>query len=279
MPVRQEISLSTKIREIALELYAAAYNGIRTYFRYPMWIISDLITSPLWLLLFIIPMLLFLPPEKWSDPTTYQYFYWGMIFLDVISMALWSFGSAIRWEQQTGTLEYLYLTNASRLVLFATRMCSRLISFTMSALYLALLMTVMFGAQIKVADPLLLLLSLFLSLFTALGFGAIYAALVLKLKQVGPLNNILQYVLIGVSGIFFPVDRLPLELKVLAYLSPFTYCVDLVRAAAMKTTTIMPLWHELALIVLLAVLMNFIGIKILGYIEATVKKTGKLGVY
>lgn len=276
---KQEISLSTRIEKISLELYAAAYNGVKTYLRYPMWIISDLVASPLWLLLFIIPMLLFLPPEKWGDTTTYQYFYWGMVFFDIISTSLWSFGNAIRREQEMGTLEYLFLSNANRIVLFATRFTTRLLSTSLSIVYLAALMWIMFGVQITVHDQLLLLFSLILSLFVASGFGALYGAAVLKLKQTGPLSNILQFVLIGVSGIFFPVNRLPPQLQILAYASPFTYCIDLARCAAINTPTLLPLWQEVLLVLSLAIIMNLLGLKALDFIENNTKKTGKLGAY
>lgn len=55
------ISLSTRIRCMVLELYASAYNAIKTYVRYPMWIISDLLSTPLWLIMIMLPILLFLP--------------------------------------------------------------------------------------------------------------------------------------------------------------------------------------------------------------------------
>lgn len=262
-----------------MELYAAFYRGFKEYFRYPMWIISDLLASPLWILMLLIPVLLFLPSKEWSNPTTYQFFYWGMVFWDVVGMALWSFGMAIRREQQLGTIEHLFLSNSNRMMLFASRIATMLPSFLISILYLALIIGTFFKVSITVINPAMLILSLFFSLMTAAGFGAVYGALVLKLKQPGALSNILQFAIIGISGLFFPVERLPGALRMAAYASPFTYCVDLVRASAMGSPTLMPLWHEVLFVAAMAAFLNMLGLGAVRIIESNNKKTGKLGAF
>jgi len=64
---------STRILNLALDLYAAAYNSIKTYARYPMWIISDLLSTPLWLIMIMLPIMLFLPKnECWDKCSSYS---------------------------------------------------------------------------------------------------------------------------------------------------------------------------------------------------------------
>ena len=58
------------IMSIFLELYATASRGYKIYFRYTAWFIADLITTPIWILVFLLPILMFLPKEQWNNPTT-----------------------------------------------------------------------------------------------------------------------------------------------------------------------------------------------------------------
>jgi len=267
------------IRERLLELYATTYKSIKIYFRYPMWIVSDILTTPLWILVLFIPILLFLPPGQWSNPTYIQYFYWGMVFWTIISSALWSFGMSIRREQQMGTIELLFLSNSSRLTLFAGRLATRFISLVTDLLVMALTIYLFFNTTVVIIDPLLLIFYLTLSIFLSLGFGMIYGGIVLKLKNPNALNNILQFIIMGLGGIFIPVQMLPEPLKKIALVFPFSYSVDLVRYAAMGTSTILPLYEEILIVILSTIVFNIIGIKILRKIEMNSKKTGKLGTY
>lgn len=267
------------IRERLLELYATTYKSIKIYFRYPMWIVSDILTTPLWILVLFIPVLLFLPPGQWSNPTYIQYFYWGMVYWTIISSALWSFGMSIRREQQMGTIELLFLSNSSRLTLFVGRLATRFISLVTDLLVMALTIYLFFNTTVVIIDPLLLIFYLTLSIFLSLGFGMIYGGIVLKLKNPNALNNILQFIIMGLGGIFIPVQMLPEPLKKIALAFPFSYSVDLVRYAAMGTSTILPLYEEILIVILSTIVFNIIGIKILRKIEMNSKKTGKLGTY
>ncbi|RLF08052.1 MAG: hypothetical protein DRJ64_01825 [Thermoprotei archaeon] len=270
---------STRILNLALDLYAAAYNSIKTYARYPMWIISDLLSTPLWLIMIMLPIMLFLPKNEWSNPDVYRQFYWGMIFWQVVSMALWSIGFTIRREQQMGTIEPLFLTNANRIVMFAGRLVIASMDLALSMVYLTAVMSAFFNVNITVKSPILLLFSLILSMLMSLGIGALYGSLVIKLKEASALSNILQFILIGFSGVFFTVTKLPENLRIISYIIPYTYCIDLVRHAAIGSQTLLEPSIELLLVAILTALFLIFGYIVLIKIEENTKKTGRIGTY
>ena len=270
---------STRILNLALDLYAAAYNSIKTYARYPMWIISDLLSTPLWLIMIMLPIMLFLPKNEWSNPDVYRQFYWGMIFWQVVSMALWSIGFTIRREQQMGTIEPLFLTNANRIVMFAGRLVIVGMDLALSMLYLTIVMTSFFEVNITVKSPILLLFSLILSILMSLGIGALYGSLVIKLKEASALSNILQFILIGFSGVFFTVTKLPENLRIISYIIPYTYCIDLVRHTAIGSQTLLDPGIEFLLVVILTALFLISGYTVLIKIEKDAKRTGRIGTY
>ncbi len=279
MQEREASYPSTRILNLALDLYAAAYNSIKTYARYPMWIISDLLSTPLWLIMIMLPIMLFLPKNEWSNPDVYRQFYWGMIFWQVVSMALWSIGFTIRREQQMGTIEPLFLTNANRIVMFAGRLVIASMDLALSMVYLTAVMSAFFNVNITVKSPILLLFSLILSMLMSLGIGALYGSLVIKLKEASALSNILQFILIGFSGVFFTVTKLPENLRIISYIIPYTYCIDLVRHAAIGRQTLLEPSIELLLVAVLTALFLIFGYIVLIKIEENTKKTGRIGTY
>ncbi|ABL78795.1 ABC transporter permease [Thermofilum pendens] len=277
-----ESSRSTRVeglRGLLLEFEAAALAGLKNYFRYAAWLVSDIVTTPAWLILLIVPILLFLPKERWSDQVVLNTLFWGMILWDVVGAGLWSFGMTIRREQQTGTLEFLLITNANRAVLFSRSLYSRLISLPLSILYTYAIFTAIFGVNVLLLEPLHAVAALFVGLVASMGFGLLYGAAVFRFKNVGPLTSILQFVFLGLCGVFFPVTALPEPLRIPAYLLPFTYTGDLLRHHAAGTETLLPVGLEW--IVFLAETAAYLvaGFASLALVEKNLKRKGLLGAY
>lgn len=262
-----------------LEIKASAYLGLKTYFRYPAWFVADIVTTPIWILVFILPVLLFLPREMWRDPGVINFFYWAMVMWDIVSAGLWSFGMAIRREQETGTLEFLFLTNANRAVMFTRGIFTRIMTLSISVTYMTAIFMLLFGTPISFANPLGIVAALFLGLLVSCGFGELYGALVFRFKNVGPVTNIVQFIILGISGIFFPVTSIPEPYRGISYISPFTFIADLVRHEAMGMPTLLPVWGEWLILSVLAVTLNLVGLGTILWIEKTLKVRGELGAY
>uniref|UniRef100_A0A7C4BA27 ABC transporter permease n=1 Tax=Thermofilum pendens TaxID=2269 RepID=A0A7C4BA27_THEPE len=266
-------------RALLLEVKAAAEAGLKNYFRYSAWLVTDIVTTPAWLVLLVTPILLFLPRERWSDPLTLNFIFWGFILWDVVSAGLWSFGMAIRREQQAGTLEFLMLTNASRAVLFSRNLYPRSLGLALSLVYVYAFFRAIFGVEVLLLNPLGVAVVLLAGMAASLGFGLVYGALVFNFKNVGPLNNILQFVLLGLSGVFLPLTLYPEPLRTAALASPFTYVADLLRFYAMGAQTVLdPAAEWLALALYTAALL-LAGTASLSLVERRLKKTGGLGAY
>lgn len=270
---------ATLLQSILLEVRASAEVGVKTYFRYVAWLIADIVSTPAWLVLFVLPVLLFLPKEQWSDPTTLNFIFWGFILWDVVAAGLWSFGMAIRREQQLGTLEFLMVTNANRAILFSRSLYPRVISLAASLLYVYAFFRALFSVDVMLRNPLGVAAVLLIGLFTSLGFGLVYGALVFRFKNVGPLNNVLQFILFGLSGIFYPVSRMPEPLRIVALSLPFTYVVDLLRLYAMEYPTTLPPVVEWAVLLAYTLGLIAVGVASLSFIELNLKKRGGLGAY
>jgi len=262
-----------------LELEASARIGLTLYFRYPAWIVADVLTTPIWLIVFILPALLFMPKSMWGSPETLNFLFWAMVLWTVVSAAVWSFGNAIRWEQEAGTIEVLFLTNASRAVLFARRLFSALLSLGIDTAYTALVFTALFSTPLLLHSPLGVAAALTLGLLISAGLGLGYGALVLRFKNVGPLNNVVQFIILGSSAIFYPPSTVPEPFRAVVYASPYTYIADLVRHEAMGAATILPPLLEWLLAAGVAAALLAVGTWTLRRVEENLKRRGELAAY
>ena len=68
-----------------------------------------------------------------------------------------------------------------------------------------------------------------LGTLSILSLGFVIASLVPTARFAQPISAALVYPMLALSGLFFPVDRLPRALKTLAYLLPTTHAVALLQ--------------------------------------------------
>jgi ABC-2 type transport system permease protein len=71
--------------------------------------------------------------------------------------------------------------------------------------------------------------ALLLSTLSILSLGFVIASLVPTARFAQPISAVLLYPMLALSGLFFPVDRLPMALKVFAQLLPTTHAVALLQ--------------------------------------------------
>lgn len=76
------------------------------------------------------------------------------------------------------------------------------------------------------------------------------------------------------GGILFPIAYLPVPLRTIAYLFPFTYGVDALRGILFGSKTLLPLPTEIALIIAMGVLLPIFGWLFFSWIENRARMEG-----
>jgi ABC-2 type transport system permease protein len=72
-------------------------------------------------------------------------------------------------------------------------------------------------------------LALLVSTFSVLSLGFVIASVVPTARFAQPIGGLVLYPLIGASGLFVPVQKLPAVLQAIARVSPLTYAVSLLK--------------------------------------------------
>ncbi len=214
----------------------------------------------------------------------------------VLGVLLWSFLSAmfqeisnsISYERWEGTLEYTFMAPVHRL--------THLLGVSLFAVAYSVVRTVviMVGLLLFVhlsfagANLWGVLVVLLVASVAFMGLGLVAAILpVLSPENGAQATNIVQGVLLLVSGIYYPVAVLPAWVQPLAVLSPATYALAAARkligldrplneAGTLAGAPLSSVTHELGVLALMGLVLVPLGLWIFGRVEHWAKRTGKL---
>jgi ABC-2 type transport system permease protein len=198
--------------------------------RQPAWIIMGLTTPLLYLGLFT-PLLNSLAGGPgFPSGHVLDVFVPGILVLIAFGAGMGA-GWPVIWELDTGIIERLRVTPASRLALLLGTVARDIVMFIVPAVLVLAIATVS-GFH---AHPLgLAILLVLLSVLTA-ACSAASSALGLTLKQIGSLAAVVtgvQLPLTLLSGILLPLSLGPAWLRVLGHLNPMYYAVQAARDLA-----------------------------------------------
>ncbi|MEJ2560156.1 MAG: ABC transporter permease [Anaerolineae bacterium] len=198
----------------------------------------------------------------------------------MVSGALWNFGFWLRREQQTGTLEALYLAPSSRwLVLCGVALYGTLRSVVNFVLAFAL-GCLLFHVNPFQGDILLALVFLLLGLVPLYGVSLLYGAVVLKLKEANALIQLAQWLVSFLMGIFFPIAVFPPLLRILALLFPPTWMNNGVRASLLGVGWFFQTWYrDLAVLAAFCVVAPLLGYWVFLQSERRIKANEGMGQF
>jgi ABC-2 type transport system permease protein len=204
----------------------------------------------------------------------------GSSVFTIVSLAFWHVAYWMRWEQESGTLEALYLAPVHRVWVAggtALYSCARSIFSSLSAYLL--------GALIWRFDPwqgelLVALLFLLVGLVPLYGLTLLYGAIILKVKEANALVGLMQWGVSFLMGVFFPIAIFPFWLKVIALLFPPTWMTNGVRSALLGVGFFFGSWYaDLAVLWGFFLLAPFFGYWVFGQVETQVRRNEGIGQF
>jgi ABC-2 type transport system permease protein len=190
-------------------------------------------------------------------------FYW---ITDVIALE--------RWE---GTIEYTLMAPIHRLTHMAGQTAFA-VGYSMIFTAIILIVTVQLfqidltHANIGGATVMMLTGSL-----SFIGVGVVGSILPLLFPERGAqMTHVIIAMLLLVSGVYYPIDVLPVVLQKLAIVSPATYVLDGVRRALLEGLPTSQLWSYIWPTLVAGAFAIPIGLRLFGIAERYAKRTGKL---
>ena len=162
----------------------------------------------------------------------------------LVTRAFWDIAYWLRFEQETGTLEAIYLTPTSSLTLASGVALYSAIRGLLTTTLAYLLGCLVYQVNPIQGDVLLAMTFILVGLIPLYGMAFLFGALVLKVKESNALVGLMQWLVSFLMGIFFPVAVLPPLAKVLALAFPPTWMVNGVRSALLGVGFFFETWYQ-----------------------------------
>jgi len=85
----------------------------------------------------------------------------------------------------------------------------------------------------RIANPFLFVVAIIIGAFAFSALGMLFAAAAKDMPTANMSLTALRLPMIFIGGVFIPIQALPLQLRVVSYLTPLTYVIDALREAMM----------------------------------------------
>jgi len=274
----RNISYSLRLFE---EFKASFLKDLRSYFRYPAWMIGEFVSTPLWFFFFALGVTLFAPVASAASGVRgsgsgLASFFFGFVFIILFSTSVWGVGQSVRNEQTSGTLEQFFLAPANRATLILGRWARIFLTDSLIIGYTTLLLYLFGGTAIAVLNPPLFVVSLALYELSLIGFGLFMAGLTMRIKAYNSIGNMIFFGYMILTWALFPIAVLPTPVRYFSMLIPFTYLNDVMRHAALGTPTILPVTLEYAAAIVSSLFMMVFGFVAFNRIEQDARVKGSI---
>ncbi|HEX6475250.1 MAG TPA: ABC transporter permease [Candidatus Limnocylindria bacterium] len=196
-----------------------------------------------------------------------------------ISMILWGPGTALRTEQVRGSLEALFMTPVSRMVILFGPVVSQIAWALWMFAVVGGVLVLFFGVPIGPIEALRALGVILVAVPALYGLGALFAAVVLRFGEVSAMVQTVRGVFTVFCGMTFPIIILPIWARAVALSLPPTYLIGDLRAVLLKGADFVTIVPELAILAALGLALCGFAVVAFRRTERFARQGGTLAQY
>jgi ABC-2 type transport system permease protein len=196
-----------------------------------------------------------------------------------ISMILWGPGTALREEQVRGSLEALFMTPVSRLVILFGPVVSQVLWALWMFAVVGGALVLLFGLSISPLAALRAAGVILVAVPALYGLGALFAAVVLRFGEVGALVQVVRGLFTVFCGMTFPIVILPEWARAVALALPPTYLIGDLRSVLLTSSDLASLAPSLVILLTLGVGLCSFAVVAFRRTERFARRGGSLAQY
>jgi len=264
-------------------IWLIAKKDWKIFWRYPLNAVSNIFQPIIWITPVYFMGLAFsvngkaLGFAQFSGTSDYMsYILVGTALSNFILTVFWGMGLALKEDMDAGVLESNWLTPVTRVYILIGRTLASMFVTLITSTIMLLIAGLLFGFQPtgNITAAILVAIPMLIGLY---GFGFAFAAIVLLMRDANTLIDVSSFLVQGFSGANFPIKSLPYWLIPVSLMLPLTYGFDAVRGFLLKTSTLLPLNIEIAILIVFMFAMLWFGTWIFNRTERKVRRLGTLG--
>ena len=183
----------------------------------------------------------------------------GFIGLGVMMSGLTALGVALAREREIGTLDGLLMAPISRVSIILGKTLAQTLRNLIQGSLIIILAIFVFGVHVR-GNPLLIAAILILGTLSFLGIGIVATSIAKEQESAQFILGFLQFPMLFLSGVLFPVEQMPLPLQYVSKILPLTYAVDALRKVMVLGVEPSGVVLELLLLVIISVATIAVGV-------------------
>jgi ABC-2 type transport system permease protein len=204
----------------------------------------------------------------------------GSSVFSIVSMAFWHVAYWLRWEQETGTLEAIYLTPTPRFWIAGGTVVYSVMRSLVAAFGAYYIGALVFQINPWQGEIGLALLFILVGLGPVYGLALLFGAIILKVKEANSLVGLMQWAVSFLMGVFFPVSVFPPLLRTVALLFPPTWMTNGARSALLGLGYFFDKWYlDLAMLWVFLLITPLAGYWVFSKVEFNVRRNEGVGQF
>ena len=200
----------------------------------------------------------------------------GNILILSVSSAIYSLARIVTYEREYGTLKLLEISSCNKFILYISRAVFYIIEsifFFLIGIFFSLLF---FDLKINFLLFIQLLLINLVANFSLMGFGILVGSIGLAFRNILMLVNTFYLVVVVFSGANFPLEDLPIYLRILSKIFPMGNSIKAAKLLIFKKS-----FNGALLIneLIIGIFYYIISFYIFNCFNKIAKKTGSMDIY
>lgn len=171
----------------------------------------------------------------------------GILAMSLMQLGLFATATPLVSLRQEGVLRRLGATPLPRWQLLLGQVFMRLTIGLVQAALIIGLSVVAFGVQIE-GNYLALTGLVFLGAVTFIGMGYLIASIARTVESASGISSAINFPMMFLSGVFFPIALLPAFLAPVVRALPLTYLADAIRQVTVGSAPDFPMWVDIAVL-------------------------------
>jgi ABC-2 type transport system permease protein len=200
--------------------------------------------------------------------STFDFVAPGFIALNVMASGLTALGVALARERESGTLDGILMSPISRTSILLGKTISHTIRNLFQGAVTIILVVLLFGITIR-GNPFLIIFILIIGTVSFLGFGIVATAVTKEQESAQLILGLLQFPMMFLSGVLFPIEQMPSVLQAISKVLPLTYAVDALRKVMILGAGIETVLWPITVLIVLGAVTLLVGVPLF---ERAIKK-------
>jgi ABC-2 type transport system permease protein len=194
-------------------------------------------------------------------PTSFEYLAPSFMALTVITGALNGVSTAISREKEQGTMDGILVAPIPRQSVILGKIAAQTVRGLIQGFLILGLSMLLFGVVIY-GSPITMLLVMVLGVASFIGVGIIVTSLAPEQETAQMMTTLLQFPMMFLSGILFPIAQLPVAVQYIGKAFPLYYAADALRKVVILNASVSIIMPDLLVLLAYSVVTMAIAVPI-----------------